>query len=124
MSGRMYHPPPRTMPQPLQQLLQCIVHAHYRTIQLTLYLHSPFPRSGEAVHPSYPRGPGPRDQGSLPAAHRMDRCDSGHLLGHEPDAVVRHCFFRSVKYHGIQKEDREHILTIEQTPPTLCTGSE
>lgn len=108
MSGRMYPRAPRTESQPLRQSPQCICHEFYQAPSLIHHPRSPFPRLGEAVHPSHPRGPGPRDQGPLPAAHSMDRRDSGHFLGHEADAALRHCLFRLAGTIGTNRRNEDN----------------
>ena len=65
-----------------------------RDEMLTNWPYSPLPRPCEAFHTPHPRSPGPRNEGCIQPEDSMDKCDSGHLLGDEPDATLRHCVFR------------------------------
>lgn len=56
-----------------------------------LFLYSTLPRPREALHTFDPRDRSPRDKDAIPTAPDMDWCHAPHLLGHEPDALVRHC---------------------------------
>nr|POE90623.1 hypothetical protein CFP56_60236 [Quercus suber] len=81
----------------IHEPLRCrdVAHLARYEAMLTQYRSSsPFPRPGEAIHPSHPRSPSPRDQGPFPTTNNMDFCHFDHLLGHEPNALVRHCFIR------------------------------
>jgi hypothetical protein len=68
----------------------CIL-AYERQERLTLHHNSPLPRPREALHPSHPGSASARDEGALQPTNNMDQRHLDHLLGHEPDATVRHC---------------------------------
>ena len=52
----------------------------------------------QALHTSPPRSRRPRNKGAIPATDNMDERHVGHLLGHEPDATIRHRLVRSANY--------------------------
>lgn len=72
-----------------------------------MYPHSPLPRPRETIHTPHPRSAGAGDESPLPAADNMDERDPDHLLGHEPDAPLRH---RIIWY---AKCEEAHVARVE-----------
>lgn len=59
-------------------------------------ISSTIPRPRQAVRAVPPRGSAAGNQDSLQPEVDVDGLDAPHLLGHEPDAAVRHCLFRQL----------------------------